>query len=141
MHEDCLLKDATDKAWARLNGKQPMSSNDTIEFNGSEQLEDTIQVDPMASGIIATTSLDSVRKPSSMKGKSRRKTKAKKGESNEPEWEGQLEARLETKSLPVDKEENAEITGNVIFKDKRSKKEPRTWNKRLACLFCGNPLS
>ena len=140
MHEDCLLKDASGKAWVRLNCKQPGSSNDTIEVNGSEQLEDTIQVNPKASGTIATTSLDSVRKPSSTKGKSRRKIKGKKRESDEPEWMGQLEARLETKSLEVDDEENTEITGNVIFEDKRSEVEPRTWSEPLACLFCGTSL-
>ncbi|MCJ1380328.1 hypothetical protein MMC17_003431 [Xylographa soralifera] len=137
MHEDCLLRDATDKAWARLNGKQLESSNDTIEVTGSAQLEDTIQVNPKASGTasgaIATTSSDGVRKPSSMKGKSRRKSNGKKGETGEPEWRGQLEARLETKSLEADDEENTEITGNVIFEDKRSQAEPTTWNESLAC--------
>ena len=140
MHGDCLLKDATSRAWERLNAKQPGPSIDTIEVNDNEQPDETIELDPKASGTIATTSFNSIRKSNFTRGKSRKRIKGKNGESAESEWMGQLEARLENTSAEAENEDNSEITGNVIFDDKRTKAE-RTWTEPLACLFCGHRLS
>ena len=141
MHEDCLLKQATEKAWAKLNGQKSEPPTDTIEVDGSNQLEDTIQVNPKVQESLETTSLDEVLKPNSVKGKLRRKSKTRKTEIGEPGWKDQLTAELEIKPSIADNEENAEITGNVILTDISKEVQPRKWKEPLTCLFCQRLLT
>lgn len=140
MHEDCLLNDALDRSWAKLNGTDHLETpNDTIEVNGNHEGEGTIQLkSTMNKAPAMPTKKGGRTQENSLKSKTKRKSKGKKNEALEPEWNGKLKAVLDKKPSADDKEESTEITGMVIIRNLEEKWEP--WKEPLSCLFCHHSL-
>ena len=136
------MKDAKDRAWARLtNPKGSEEANsDTIEVNGNEETGETIQVadrtKAKTNGSKKMQAAVNGSKGASSKG---RRFKAKKGDPAENPWTGLLEAKLERKPAAEGEDESGEITGKVLITDLRDDKG-KIWEETLTCLFCRKPL-
>lgn len=144
LHEECLLEDAKERAWARLtNSKASDEANsDTIEVNGNDEAGETIQVAPRTKAKGPRKSQAAVNgssRAASGKGSLRGRNKAKKGDAEVHPWTGLLEAKLERKPVAEGEDESSEITGKVLITDLRDDKE-QTWKEPLTCLFCRKPL-
>lgn len=140
MHEDCILKDAKNRAWARLTNPKASeeATSDTIEVNGDEEAGETIQVAPKTKAIGSRKSQAAVNESrvASSRGGTKKKSKVKKGEYP---WEGSLEAKLQMKPASEDEEAPTEITGKVLITDLRDDEE-KSWEEQLTCLHCRKPL-
>ena len=141
MHEDCIVKDASEKAWISLTkpkvSEEPGS--DTIEVNGDAENEETIQVASKGSESSGTPVAFNGTKSKPGRGHWKRKSKGKKGELAESTWTGKIEAKLEKQPPAEGEDESTEITGKVIFKDLRDE-DSKTWAEPATCLFCHAPL-
>ena len=142
MHEDCVLKDAKDQAWARLTNPKAEEevNSDTIEVNGNDDAGETIQVAlrPKTNGSAKSRGAINGSKTASGKGSAKGKSRGRKDE-REPAWEGSLDAKLQMKPSAEGEEDSGEITGKVLITDLREDEE-KTWEEQLSCLFCGNLL-
>ncbi|MCJ1478924.1 hypothetical protein MMC13_007608 [Lambiella insularis] len=140
MHEDCLLKDALDKSWARLNGTTySQTPCGTIQVSGDGKGQETTEVTSKVTGSAARLEQGSGRRGGSSQNKIKRKSRGKKVGVEEPEWNGKLEAALELKPVEDDEEGSTEVTGNVIITDLREK-DAQPWKESLSCLFCHHAL-
>jgi len=140
MHEECILKDAKNRAWTRLmnpNASEEATS-DTIEVNGDEETGETIQVAPKsrANGPKKSHAAVNGSRAAPSRGGTKKKTKVNKGEYP---WEGSLEAKLQMRPAADDEEALAEITGKVLITDIRDDEE-KSWEEQLTCLHCRKPL-
>ena len=141
MHEDCIVKDASEKAWTSLT--KPKSSeepgSDTIEVNGDAENEETIQVVTKGSETSETPVAVNGTKSKLGRGHWKRKSKGKKADPVESTWVGNVEAKLEKQPPAEGEDESTEITGKVILTDLRGE-DSKTWDEPAICLFCNTPL-
>ena len=141
MHEDCIVKDASERAWINLT--KPKGSeepgSDTIEVKGYPETEETIQVATKRSESYGTPVAVNGTKPKQGRGTWKRKSKGRKSDLAEPSWAGKLEAKLEKQPPAKGEDESTEITGRVILKDLMDE-DSKTWVEPAHCLFCRTQL-
>jgi len=149
MHSDCVIKDATEKAWAKLTHPNIESAIPDSDIPADKQGptsdgDETIQVVVKEDSPAATTNgrRGRVHKKKKLLEDEPAKVEIKDEEVKEVGLiEGKLEAKLQMKEIPegADDTVSPEITGTILITDLRDG-ELKTWEEPLSCLFCDHSL-